>query len=89
LPQEIKLALSLLPVVEAVAVALTSTPMVQLEKQTQATRLERQPVHKVKTGVAMAPVVAVAVAVLQVDLVELLPLMVGAQVVKVVSLVET
>jgi hypothetical protein len=71
-------------VVEAVAVALTSTPMVQLEKQTQATRLERQPVHKVKTGVAMALVVAVVAVVLLVELVEQLQQMAGTQVVKVV-----
>jgi hypothetical protein len=41
-------------------------------------------VHKVKTGVAMAPVEVEVVVVLPVELVELLPLMVGAQVVKVV-----
>jgi hypothetical protein len=46
--------------------------------------MEVQLVRRVKTGVAMALVVAVVAVELLVDLVELLPLMVGTQVVKVV-----
>jgi hypothetical protein len=59
-------------------------PTVQLEKQTPVRKMEVQLVRRVKTGVAMALVVAVVAVELLVDLVELLPLMVGTQVVKVV-----
>jgi hypothetical protein len=59
-------------------------PTVQLEKQTPVRKMEVQLLRRVKTGVAMALVVAVVAVELLVDLVELLPLMVGTQVVKVV-----
>jgi hypothetical protein len=51
--------------------------------------MEVQLVRRVKTGEAMALVVEVEAVALLEELVELLPLMDGAQVVRVVSLDET
>jgi hypothetical protein len=64
-------------------------PTVQLEKQTPVRKMEVQLVRRVKTGEAMALVVEVEAVALLEELVELLPLMDGAQVVRVVSLDET
>jgi hypothetical protein len=64
-------------------------PTVQLEKQTPVRKMEVQLVRRVKTGAAMALVVEVEAVALLEELVELLPLMDGAQVVRVVSLDET